>query len=119
MSPGNPDDKSKPGSIETFERRWGRRTAPLIGAGGLATAGGLFCLGGGRGGWEGRNAEGMLPHREFIEQFLESRMRSPTPEIRHRQLIQEFKGSALYARIVRDTVQWFEENRHLDEVAKD
>jgi hypothetical protein len=131
MSPENPRDRSRSEPIETFEEKWSRRAALAVAAGGLVTAGALLILG-----FEaqrrqsGQNDAGKLPYREFLEQFLESRMRSAYrfyPQFRTRQLsetckrrlIEDFKRSPLYDKIARDTVRWFEENRRLGLVAKD
>jgi hypothetical protein len=118
------------GPIETFEEKWSRRAALAVAAAGLVTAGTLLVLG-----FEaqrrqfGQNDAGKLPYREFVEQFLESRMQCAYsyPEFQTRQLsetskrrlIEGFKRSPLYEKMARDTVRWFEENRRLRLVARD
>jgi hypothetical protein len=131
MSPENRRDRSRSELNETFEEKWSRRTALAVAAGGLATAGALLLLGF-EAQWSqsGQNDAGKLPYREFVEQSLESRMRCACrfhPEFQTRQvsescnrrLIEDFKRSPLYEKMVRDTVRWFEENRRLGLVAKD
>jgi hypothetical protein len=102
----------------------------VVAASGLATAGALVFQG-----FEaerrrsGQNDAGKLPYRTFVEQYLESLMRSacfdpgfPTRPLsgeRERQLIEDFKRSPVYDKIARDTVRWFEENRRLAFVARD
>jgi hypothetical protein len=116
--------------MASFEQKWSRRVALVVGAGGLATAGVLLFQG-----FEAerrQSARGnaqMLPYREFVEQFLESRIRiayflAPfgQPEIsdtRKRHLIEEFKRGLVYEKIARETEQWFKENRRLAAVARD
>jgi hypothetical protein len=130
MSPDNPRDRSRPEPVETFEERWSRRAALVVAASGLATAGALLFQGfEAERGLSGQNDAGKLPYREFVEQFLESRMRSANyeadfrtrqiSETRNRQLIEDFKRSPVYDKIARDTVRWFEENRRLASVARD
>jgi hypothetical protein len=130
MSRDNPRDRCKPEPIETFEEKWSRRAASWIAAAGLATVGALLFQG-----FEaeriqsGQNCAGELPYREFVEQYLESRMRRAydletgfdprqLSEARRRRLIEDFKRCPLYDKIARDTVRWFEENRRLVSVAK-
>jgi hypothetical protein len=100
----------------------------VVAASGLATAGALLFQG-----FEaerrlsGQNDAGKLPYRTFVEQYLESQMRSAyiepdfhsLSEERERQLIEDFKRSPVYDKIARDTVRWFEENRRLASVARD
>ena len=130
MSPENPRDRSRSEPIKTFEEKWSRRAALAVAAVGLATAGALVFLGfEAQRGQSGQNGAGKLPDREFVEQFLESRMQcaSVYPEFHTRQLsetykrrlIEDFKRSPLYEKMARDTVRWFEENRRLGLVARD
>ena len=85
------------GPIETFEEKWSRRAALAVAAGGLVTAGTLLVLG-----FEaqrrqfGQNDAGKLPYREFVEQFLESRMQcaSNYPQFHTRQLSDTCKTAA-------------------------
>jgi hypothetical protein len=118
------------GPIETFEEKWSRRAALAVAAVGLATAGALVFLGfEAQRGQSGQNHASKLPCREFVEQFLESRMQCAYsyPEFHTRQLsetcqrrlIEDFKRSPLYEKMARDTVRWFEENRRLGMVASD
>jgi hypothetical protein len=130
MSPENRRDRSRSGPIETLEEKWSRRAALAVAAGGLVTAGALVFLGF-EAQWSqsGQNDAGKLPSREFVEQFLESRIRRAylDPEFRTRQLsetckrrlIEDFQRSPLYEKMARDTVRWFEENRRLGSVAMD
>ena len=118
------------GPIERFEEKWSRRAALAVAAAGLVTAGALVFLGF-EAQWRqfGQNDAGKLPYREFVEQFLESRMQCAYgyPEFHTRQLsemckrrlIEDFKHSPLYEKMARDTVRWFEENRRLGLVARD
>jgi hypothetical protein len=131
MSPENPRDQSRPEPIETFEEKWSRRAALAVAAGGLVTAGALLVLGfEAQRSQSGQNDAGKLHYREFVEQFLEARMRSAyllypefltrqLSETSKRRLIEDFKRSPLCDKIARDTVLWFEENRRLGLVAKD
>ena len=130
MSPENPRDRPMSEPIETLEEKWSRRAALAVAAGGLVTAGALLILGfEAQRSQSGQNDAGKLPYREFVEQFLESRMQCAYgyPEFHTRQLsetskrrmIEGFKRSPLYDKIARDTVRWFEENRRLGLVARD
>jgi hypothetical protein len=116
--------------IETLEEKWSRRAALAVAAGGLVTAGALLILGfEAQRSQSGQNDAGKLPYREFVEQFLESRMQCASnyalfhtrqlSETCKRRLIEDFKRSPLYEKMARDTVRWFEENRRLGSVARD
>jgi hypothetical protein len=130
MSPDHPVDRSARAPLASFEDKWSRRAALLVGAGGLATAGVLLFQGFEAGQRQSARSDArMLPYHEFLEQLLESRIRASyshvsfgRPEIsgtRKRHLIEEFKRGPLYEKIARETQRWFKENRRLAVVARD